>query len=170
MTEPAAQAGGGGEGLRCLLLPLRERMLLLPGTAVAEVSLAARVRAASAEGPDWFCGWAEWRGLRVPVLALEPVLGGSAVPADGGQRRIAVLNTLNGNPALPFVAVAIDGTPRLVQVATGGLGACREGRAPGALCRLALSSGEAVIPDLDALEQWLLDIDAVAREAAEEPE
>lgn len=169
MVEGAGSAAAD-QGLRCLLLPLKDVTLLLPGTAVAEVSLGAQVRPASDGGPDWFCGWAEWRGLRVPVLALETVLGGSVLPPARGQRRIAVLNTLNGNPALPFVAVAIDGTPRQLQAATGGLGACRGGEEAGALCRLQLAAGEAVIPDLDALEQWLLDIDAVAREAADEPE
>ena len=166
MAEATGHTVAADEGLRCLLLPLCEGWVLLPGTAVAEVSLGAQVRPAGGDVPDWFCGWAEWRGLRVPVLALEPVLGGTAASAVDEQRRIAVLNTLNGNPALPFLALAIDGTPRQVQAAAGGLGDCNGGEGAGVLCRLRLAFGEAVIPDLDALEQWLVEIDAVAREAA----
>ena len=150
----ASEPADGDERVRCLLLPLAEGAALLPNTAVAEVAIHARLQDAP-DDPDWLCGRADWRGLQVPVVALEAAWSGTAA-RRGGERRIAVLNTLNGNPALPFLAIAIAGTPRLLQVSAAEVGACGEGAEAGILCRLQVASDEAVIPDLDAMEQWLV--------------
>lgn len=151
-AQTTAGYGGTDTNLRCLILPFTEGAMLLPNTAVAEVTADIRMEP-TPEGPDWLCGRARWRGRRMPVVALEPLLGGAAPSA---VPRVAVLNTLNGNPELPFLAVAIAGMPRLMQVSEGSLGACREGTEAGLLCRVVLPSGEAVIPDIDTLEAWLL--------------
>lgn len=157
MTNPETTARGqdtSGSEVRCLLLPLNQGAVLLPNTAVAEVTSEVHLQEPPPAGVEWLQGWTRWRGLQVPVLALEPLFGSTAPTA--GAQRIAVLNTLNGNPALPFVAVAIRAIPRPVQVSEGVLGACRGETAAGVHCRLELAGGEAIIPDLDVLEQWSL--------------
>ena len=150
-AQTAAGYGGTDASVRCLILPLTEGAMLLPNTAVAEVTAEFRMEAVPA-APQWLCGRAGWRGRHVPVVALEPLLGGAPPSA---VQRVAVLNTLNGDPELPFLAVAISGIPRLMQVAEGSLGPCREGTHAGLLCRVVLPGGEAVIPDIDTLEAWL---------------
>ena len=136
-----------------LLMPLADRILLLPNVAVAEL-IPYRAPQVSEGMPDWFLGQIAWRDLRLPLLSFEAASGGQA--QIGAGARVAVINALGGRPAVKFIAVLVQGIPRSIKVGADLV------RADVALSPLELDAvqfGEAVlkIPDLIGLEQKLAD-------------
>ncbi|MCW8919010.1 MAG: chemotaxis protein CheW [Gammaproteobacteria bacterium] len=159
MVDTAAQQLGeealAALGVRCLTLSLSGMNLLLPNTLVAEVTQISSVTAA-AHAPDWLAGFVSWRGRSVPLVRFEQLLG-VAAPRRHEERRMVILNTLNGNPRLPFMAVEIQGMPHLSLLKHGML-KYDEGntdRAPVVLAALQLDGESVLVPNLDAMERLL---------------
>ncbi len=146
----------GKDTLHCLLISLQEVKILLPNTAVAEVigySLPEPVEGA----PDWLLGNIVWRDETVPLLSFE--LASGEGKQEISNSRIAVLNTLNGNPALPYIAILIQGIPQLRLVQEENIHISEEDRKNDVLAAAIDFMGESVlIPDLDGLEQRLLEL------------
>lgn len=135
-----------------LLLPLQDSHLLLPNAAVAEI-IEYRTPEADADLPAWSLGKVVWRGLEIPLVSFEAFVGGEPSPASA-RLRIAVLNTLNGNDALPFVGVVLRGIPRLLTAGSGTVApAAGEGAREGVLAQVDAGGEGALIPDIDALER-----------------
>jgi len=135
-----------------LLLPVETGLVLLPNAAVAEI-VDYREPEAAQDAPGWFLGHVTWRGLRIPLVAFEAIDG--AAPSGTDQRlRIAVLNTLNGNPDVPFIGIVLRGIPRLLNADAETVAATSAGELPSAvLCTVRVTGEAAMIPDLDALEK-----------------
>lgn len=136
-----------------LLMPLADRILLLPNVAVAEL-IPYRAPQVSEGMPDWFLGQIAWRDLRLPLLSFEAASGGQA--QIGAGARVAVINALGGRPAVKFIALLVQGIPRSIKFGP------ELARASVPLLPLeldAVSLGDAVlkVPDLIGLEQKLAD-------------
>ena len=56
--------------VRCMLLPLNSLNLLIPNSAVAEIIGYSTPRQLP-DTSDWFPGVVLWRGVYVPVVAVE---------------------------------------------------------------------------------------------------
>jgi len=143
-----------------LLLPVETGMLLLPNAAVAEI-VDYREPEGPGEAPPWYLGRVSWRGLQVPLVAFEAIDG--AAPGAEQGLRIAILNTLNANPQVPFIGIVLRGIPRLLNAGTEAIsptGAPASGAA--ALSRVQVADAEAVIPDLDALERLVAELPPAA--------
>lgn len=142
--------------LRCLLVPLRNTELLVPSSAIAEVSPFEEPMPAPL-APDWILGMMLWRGLSIPLLSLDRMMG---VEVIGHKRasKIAIFNTINGNPSLPFFAVETQGIPRLFQVSEGALELeqMENSSSDPVLCKVNIDGNHVVIPDLDMLENTLV--------------
>lgn len=136
-----------------LLLPLSDRTLLLPSVAVAEL-IPYRGVQGSPELPPWLLGLVSWRDLRLPLLSFEAASGGT--PRVGTTPRIAVLNAIGGRPQVKFLALLLQGIPRSLKV-DGRLPAVDAPLAPLELAAVDLGEGIAKIPDLEGLEQKLVD-------------
>lgn len=140
--------------IRGLLIPLADATLLLPGAVVAEV--IGYQDPAPMPGHDalsWLLGAADWRGLRLPVVSVEALLGGAV--ADAGVRaRLIVLKAVSGQSQMPFFAVLAQQIPRLATVTPDTIEPLGEDEEPAADdYRHVLANGEpAVIPDLQAIE------------------
>ncbi|MAK75153.1 MAG: chemotaxis protein, partial [Pseudomonadales bacterium] len=65
------------ETLNSLIVPLRERLLLLPNVAVAEL-VGYRLSEEASGGPDWFLGRTLWRDQPVPMVDLDLLMGEAA--------------------------------------------------------------------------------------------
>ncbi|HFQ13985.1 MAG TPA: chemotaxis protein CheW [Gammaproteobacteria bacterium] len=140
--------------LHCLLLPLQDSRMLLPNTAVAEV-IGYSLPQPQDGAPDWFLGYIDWRDIRVPLLSFEIFTGEGGQVA--GAKRIAVLNTLNGNPRLPYLAIPLQGIPQLRLVTEAALADARtDADTEGIAARIELGDERVLVPDLDWLEQRLL--------------
>ncbi|HEY8567791.1 chemotaxis protein CheW [Microbulbifer sp.] len=138
-----------------LLLPLADGHLLVPVDTLSEI-IALQSPVSAFDAPDWYMGELHWRELRLPLVSFE-VMRGNPMPVLRSNCRIAVLSSGNGDGDLPFFAVVLQGTPRLVRVTPEELVA-REGEcAMGELMHVALSGEFAVIPDLSTIEEVCLE-------------
>ncbi len=135
-----------------MLLPVSGKLLLLPGVSVAEI-----VNYSYPDRPDdapaWYFGKIIWRKLEVPVVSFE-LLNGQELPRTAANRRIAVLNNTGVSDDLPFIAIIIQGIPRLVRVTPKDIGdGDNSNRGPAERMIVQLGSESVVIPDVGALER-----------------
>lgn len=138
-----------------LLLPLADGQLLVPVDTLSEV-IAMQTPVAAYDAPAWYLGELNWREQRLPLLSFE-VMRGQSLAAAGDGGRIAVLNSGNPKGDLPFFALVLQGTPRLVRVTPDELAGREQPCRQGELMHVALSGEEAVIPDLPELERACLE-------------
>jgi len=157
---PALPAGQT-TAVHCLMIPLTSDILLLPNSAVAEVTAYQQPEAITA-APDWYLGNHSWRDYQIPLIAFEVLNADiSAAAAVSKNSRIAVLNTLNGNVRLPYVGLLTQGIPRLQVVQNKALeGNPTTGDRQGAyVAEFVMVNGEPVtIPDIDMIERVILDL------------
>ncbi|MFI8741988.1 chemotaxis protein CheW [Stutzerimonas zhaodongensis] len=136
-----------------LLVPLADRMLLVPNVAVAEL-IPYRAPQSAQGTPSWFLGQVSWRDLTLPLLSFEAASDGQ--PNTGSGSRVAVLNALGGRDHVKFIALLVQGIPRSVKV-DPNLARSDVPLAPLELDAVNLGDVQARIPDLIALEQKLAD-------------
>ncbi len=143
--------------VRSQIIPISGGHLVLPNTAVAEVIVYSEP-APVADGPEWLLGLLNWRERDVPLLSFE-ALSGQPKPAAPLRAKIVVLNALGGNPDLNFFAVLVHGIPQLANIDERRITAIDyTPDADSVIASRVVVDGEtAVIPDLDAIEQRLLD-------------
>ncbi len=150
--KTAALPGQRLDAVHCLLLPLNGETLLLPNAAIAEI-IDFESPDPISDAPAWLLGWLNWRDRRIPVISFEVASGG--IPPEQMQgKRIAVLNTLNSNPRVPYVAIVLQDIPRLKLVQRDALqeGPAVSGR-QSVLRQLQIEGGLVIVPDIDDLEQ-----------------
>ncbi|WP_346838506.1 chemotaxis protein CheW [Microbulbifer sp. SAOS-129_SWC] len=155
MSEVEALSVEVPQEVSSLLLPLADGQLLVPVDTLSEV-IAVQTPVAAYDAPDWYLGELNWREQRLPLLSFE-VLRGKALAAPGDSGRIAVLNSGNPEGDLPFFALMLQGTPRLVRVTPDELAGREQPCSQGELMHVSLSGEEAVIPDLPTLERACLE-------------
>lgn len=158
-TTPATNDALSNVTVRSLLVPLSGMLLVLPNTAVAEVA-EFKSPQPIADAPAWLLGMMPWRGRSIPLLAIESLLGGEA-GAGGVHARAVVCNTLNSNPAMPFVAVLAQGIPRLQELKPDMVETVEAEETEEVAVvagRLRVAGREGIIPNLDVLERQLLQL------------
>ncbi len=96
--------------VRCMLLPLNSLNLLIPSSAVAEIIGYSAPRTL-ANCSDWFAGVVFWRGVYVPVVAVEQMckLDNASV---GPRTRIAIIYNPEKDPDLPYLGIHMQDIPR----------------------------------------------------------
>lgn len=141
--------------LRCLSLTVHDSLeLLVPNTLVAEV-IDARETVPGDELPDWVLGMLSWRGRKLPLLAFERLLG--EPPSAASQaRRCVIINTLNGNPRLPYFALALTRIPHLSLIGEEDLTYEPDEEAvEPVLAVLRYQTRRVLVPDVDVIERML---------------
>jgi len=146
------------------VLSLHGERIILPNTVVAEIIPYARPEALSGsikkKSPAWLLGMHAWRGLSIPVLALETMFDGD-YEQQATRSSIAVINAVSDVIAgVPFFAIATQGIPRLLQVGTDTLSVIEEtGDTNKTIaCHVVLDGDVAIIPDLDRIEAMISEI------------
>ncbi|KXO84580.1 chemotaxis protein CheW [Pseudomonas stutzeri] len=142
------------ESLTGLLMPLADRMLLVPNVAVAEL-IPYRAPQAAQGMPAWFLGQVQWRDLSLPLLSFEAASSGEPQPV-GSAARVAVLNAVGGRDHVKFIALLVQGIPHSIKV-DASLARADVELAPLELDAVNLGDMQARIPDLVGLEQKLAD-------------
>lgn len=142
------------ESLTGLLMPLADRMLLMPNVAVAEL-IPYRAPQAVLGMPTWFLGQVQWRDLSLPLLSFEAASSGQAQPVSN-TARVAVLNAVGGRNHVKFIALLVQGIPHSIKV-DASLARADVALAPLELDAVNLGDVQARIPDLVGLEQKLAD-------------
>jgi len=141
--------------IRGVLIQVAQARLLLPNATIAEVLSYAPPEPVAA-APGWLLGRIRWRGWQLPLLSFSR-FAGLADEEGGLGSKVVVLKALGGDPRRPYFALLTQGFPRLVTVTEAALTRLesQDGLPDGVLARVRLNENEAVIPDLEALEQAL---------------
>ncbi|NVK22582.1 MAG: chemotaxis protein CheW [Kangiellaceae bacterium] len=139
------------------LIPILEHSLLLPNTTVAEIVPFMNVTlfddALSSDKAH--VGTVIWRNLDIPVLSLERVAGRQDL-GEVRRSRIAIIYTLNGNEKVPYVAVMVQGIPRLVPVDENNSQMVDANPSDkGVKAWVDIDGKRAMIPDIDLLEDMM---------------
>ena len=142
-----------GKAMHCLLIPLQEEKLLLPNTAVAEVITYVNPEPIE-NAPEWLMGKISWRDVHIPLVSFELLSG--LTETNAGTRRIAVLNTLNGDQRVPYIALLMQGIPQLRMIQEDNIVDVDIESDKNAIARIVKVNDEQVlIPDLDDIESRL---------------
>ena len=146
------------DAVHCLLLPLNADIALLPNAAVAEVIPYTEPMTIE-DAPDWLVGFINWRERRIPLVMFEAASDGKVGRIHRGCR-IAVLNTLNGNNELPYIAMVTQGLPSLQIVRSNMIQyADRPTEQRQSIkAYVNLNGVAAIMPDIDELESRLMRI------------
>jgi len=146
------------DAVHCLLLPLNVDIILLPNAAVAEV-IPYSEPVGVEDAPDWLIGYINWRDRRIPLVMFESASDGQPGRIHKGCR-IAVLNTLNGNDDLPYVAILLQGLPSLQIVRTNMIQYADRPtmQRQSIKAYVNLNGVAAILPDIDELESRLMRI------------
>ncbi len=138
--------------IRGVMVPVTEGRVLLPNATVAEV-ISYTTPEAIAGAPPWLLGRLTWRGWRLPLVSL-PILTGRLSEEDRSNARVAVLKALGGNAGMPFIALLVQGFPRLTTITQELLIATSDDElhAPGVRAEVLVRDDRAIIPDLDMIE------------------
>ena len=100
--------------VRCLVIPLHERSLLLPNTAVAEL-IGYRDPEPFIDVEPWLLGEVAWHRRSIPVVDFERLIG--SAPRRGSVRqRIIVCYAADPALAWPLVGFIAQAVPRLLRV------------------------------------------------------
>jgi chemosensory pili system protein ChpC len=136
--------------VRCMLLPLNALNLLIPSSAVAEIIGYSSPRAL-VKCSDWFAGGVLWRGVHVPVVAIEQMCN-IAIADVGPRTRIAIIYNPEKDPDLPYFGIHMQDIPRayLADPDTTESGSS-EGLSEYLVTRVDDEQLARVIPDIDKI-------------------
>lgn len=142
--------------VHCLLLPLNKEIVILPNAAVAEIIPFYEPEPVN-DAPEWFLGQLDWRERRIPLISFETVSEGEVGKMHKGCR-VAILNTLNGNSQLPYIALLTQGLPSLQIVRPNAIQFAEKPSVQRQSIKafVNLNGTAAIIPDIDELESRIL--------------
>jgi len=139
----------------CLLVPLKDRNLIVPNVSVAEVIPFSHLLTTNAS-TDWILGRLDWRGTLVPALCYE-LINGQQAPAPNPDARFIIVNGVDENPQMPFYAILVQGIPRLLHITEDDLQEV-EAMGMGRFDQVSvnIAGTTAMIPNLSELESSLI--------------
>ena len=136
--------------VRCMLLPLTSLNLLIPNSAVAEIIGYSTPRALP-DSSDWFAGVVLWRGVYVPVVAVEQMCNVGTAQV-GPRARIAIVYNPEKDPQLPYLGIHMQDIPRAyLAEADSTLAGSDEDLSPYLVTRVDDEQLQRVIPDVDRI-------------------
>ncbi len=136
------------------LLPLWQKKLLLPASAVLDVIPASAMKSSKKGKKNGVIGHVKWEDQQVPVVVFE-MLNGDASPSD--PQKLAIIFGIGLNEKLPQYAIALQSEPVMVKVKIAELEDL-EKAAVGAMEYLQVRYKDSlvIIPDLDVVETKIL--------------
>jgi chemosensory pili system protein ChpC len=138
-----------------LLIPVGGKQLVLPNVAVAEI-IPFVDPVSEDDVPTWYLGRFMWRNISVPLVSFEAINDEPFVNRSN-NRRIAILNNVNGDPALPFCGIVTEGLPRLMRLLPDEI-ANEEDAIPGPaeIGRVLVNGERASIPNVAYIQQQMV--------------
>lgn len=139
----------------CLLIPLKDKNLILPNVAVAEIVPFSHLLT-TASNVDWMLGRIDWRGVPIPVVCYE-MLSNQGAPAPNPEARFAIINGVGSHAEMPFYAMLVQGIPRLMHVHEDDIQTVEAmNMGPYDQSAVTIEREPAIIPNLDLVEQELI--------------
>ena len=139
--------------VRSLWVPLRDANLLIPNVAVAEIS-SYRVPSPVPGMPEWCLGTVKWSGEEIPVISIEAVCG-LALQSNPVFSRLMIVNSVRPDSTVRHYAVVTAGLPGLIQFGPETADQVAPCSNDGLKCIVRIGNEEAIIPDLDYLQELL---------------
>jgi chemosensory pili system protein ChpC len=145
--------------VRSVLIPLHGLQLLLPNAVIAEVIAYQQPEPVEKGKPDWLVGTLLWRGVIIPVVSFEGMLGDRVV-LPGHRGRIMVMNTLNQNQKVTHIGLLVQAIPSLVRVSAENIIPLNTDDELDALVKqqVELDLNSALIPDMDEIERQVTEV------------
>ncbi|OQW91931.1 MAG: hypothetical protein BWK79_15775 [Beggiatoa sp. IS2] len=141
--------------IRSLLVPISGGQILLPSAVTAEITAYHKPEIVREKQPEWFIGMIEWRGQRIPLIALEKILS-LPTTRPTARFRTLVLYGLEVPQTLPFYALVTTDIPHVLSVSEAHLAHVNEEKRTGFVFTVKINQQEtAWIPDLTYLENLL---------------
>lgn len=141
-------------GVRTMLIPLQGLTLMLPNALVAEVVgyyPPDKLKGA----PNWLLGKAQWRGVYLPLISFERLIG-TKFSSPGHKARILVLYGLKPwIERLPYYALLVTEVPRLQRATAETLELLDAEPSIGLTNKVKAGEREVWIPDLDFLSEHI---------------
>lgn len=98
------------EQIKCLVLPVQGYPVLVPNSAVAEIITQQDIAPAD-DTPDWFLGIGRWRGVDIPLISLDRLIGERDDAPDPAGRFVVLFGIEEaGGPG--FYGIRIESLPR----------------------------------------------------------
>ena len=136
--------------IHCMLIPLRENLLLLPNTTVAEIVSLPTIKPAD-HSPEFWAGLCTWRSRQIPIIDFEGLFDNSTADTDNASR-LCVLNSINTAANLNFYGLLCYGSPQLITLNESILEAV-DGPVQNFIHNyINIASTAAIIPNLDIIE------------------
>ncbi len=143
------------EELATLLIPVNGKQLVLPNVTVAEI-IPYKDPVLEEDVPSWFLGRFEWRNVMIPLVSFD-ILNDEPFVGQSSDRRIAVLNSIVEDDRMSFCGIVTEGVPRLMRVTPAEVSSDDEASpGPAELSQVLVSGEQAVIPDIDFIQQETL--------------
>lgn len=145
----------GPADIRCMLIPLHERRLLLPNAAVAEI-IGYRDPEVIADAGAGVQGTVSWRQREVPVIDFERLMGAGERP-PGIRQRIAVCHVLTTDGGWPLIGLVSQGIPRLLRLTRSVIQDATSGPHGDSAIQMRITVGgeTLVVPDFTYLQARL---------------
>lgn len=150
------------EELYAVLIALATDTLLLPNAAVLEVIGMDRVEPPGKNAPKWYGGRVAHQNVTVPVVSFEALNGGTA-PERGKRMRLAIVHAVTDRLRTGLYAIVCQGYPHLVTLNRAALKLepqLERDRPNLVLSRVSIANTSALIPNLEAIEISLAQIEA----------
>jgi chemosensory pili system protein ChpC len=141
------------EELYSLLIPLRADRLVVPRVCVAEV-VRYHMPSEQEQQAGWLRGMIRWNNKAIPVVSFEMLCGQTLSPTSG-RTRVVVVNPLGAGDSRHYGLLA-EGFPQMVKVNREVVVLDTTYQVPPnapILCRISMLKEQALIPDLEAIEQ-----------------
>lgn len=147
------------EDLYSLLVPLARTRLIVPRACVGEVVGYRPDRAAIDAERPWLIGNMRWGDGEIPVISFEAACGFDMPPLEE-RVRVVVLRCLGKDLPGGYFGMITQGFPQLVRVNATVLQPDASADWPAdspVVCQLKMINQRPVIPDLERLEQMLVE-------------
>jgi chemotaxis signal transduction protein len=104
--------------------------------------------------PEWCLGTVKWSGEDIPVISIEAVCG-LASQSNPVFSRLMVVNSVRPDSRVQHYAIVTAGLPGLIQFGPDTADQAELCENDGLKCIVRLGEEEAIIPDLDYLQELL---------------
>lgn len=149
-----------GDEVPCLLLPIANGQLLVPTVTIAEMMAyrSPQPPPVEQETPEWFLGYLPWRGLTIPMLSFEVIIG-QHLAKIGDHSQIAVFNNTGVNANLPFLAIPTTGIPHRSRITSEGILELTDvSPKPYEVMHVDITGEKAIIPDISKLQHACVEV------------
>ncbi|AIC10349.1 chemotaxis protein CheW [Xylella fastidiosa] len=141
-----------------ILIQIGSERVLLPNAVVAEVMSGVSVESLN-DVPSWLVGKIVWYAWKVPLVSFARFIGLDE-EVTTQSNKVILMKALGCHSDLPYFALLTGSFPQLISVSRDSLlaDASEEILPQGVHMRVLLSETQALLPDLDTIENALRNV------------